>query len=81
MKGPHFRVSQFFSLAICFQLLVVVSSAQTDTARERWQGIQLYKEKKYYEAANALRKRLRLIKQMRTRGITSASPLPKILKL
>lgn len=60
MKKPHFRVSHFFSLALCFHLLVVVGLAQTDIARERQQGIQLYREKKYYEAANALRKAVKV---------------------
>jgi TonB family protein len=62
MNNPHFRLSVFFSLALCFHLLAIVNSAQTDIARERRQGIQLYNEKKYYEAANVLRKAVKIDK-------------------
>jgi TonB family protein len=56
MDKPHLKVSAFFSLALCFHILAIVSSAQTDTAKQRLHGIELYNEKKYNEAAGLLKK-------------------------
>jgi TonB family protein len=62
MNKPHLRVSAFFSLALCFHILATVNFAQSDIANDRRLGIQLYNEKKYYEATSALRKAVKIDK-------------------
>lgn len=56
MKKPHARISTLLSLPLSVAVLTCAQTGSTSTSPQRLRGIELYRQKKYSEAASALKK-------------------------